>query len=206
MRKIQVIIVLCLILAGCATPRQMTLFSSKSSSFKLQLPPDFVIAPGDELRITFYAVNSEAVSIYSSAGTDFMVNSNGLVSLPVIGQVKLEGKTIEEAQDYLSDLVKTQVKKPIVRIAIINADVSILGEVVTPKRFLIKDPIALPQAIGVVGGFTKNANLKNVLVQRTEKGKITQYHLNLLSDDIFTSPCYYLQKGDVVNIRPLYAK
>lgn len=195
-----------MILTGCATPRQMTLFSSKSSSTVLTKAPCFVIAPNDELEIRITAVNAEAVKLYSSAGTSFVVNGEGVVDIPVIGQVKLAGKTTEEAKNYLTDLVKDQVKNPIVLLTISNASITILGEVENPTRFFIKEPLALPQAIGVVGGFTKNANLKDVLIQRTEGDTLVQYHVNLLTDELFSSPCYYLQKGDMVNVRPMFAQ
>jgi len=206
MRKILPVLVLILILTGCTSPRQMTLFSSKSSTISIAKAPSFVVAPNDILEINFTAVDSAIVEAYNSAGTIYSVSEKGTVEIPVLGQVELAGKNMEEATAYLTDLVKEYILNPIVRMKITNAAVTILGEVNKPARVEISAPIALPQAIGMVGGFTKNAQLKDILVQRSENNTITQYHVNLLTDEVFASPAYYLQKGDVVNVSPLRAQ
>jgi len=206
MRKILPVLVLILILTGCTSPRQMTLFSSKSSTISIAKAPSFVVAPNDILEINFTAVDSAIVEAYNSAGTIYSVSEKGMVEIPVLGQVELAGKNMEEATAYLTDLVKEYILNPIVRLKITNAAVTILGEVNKPARVEISAPIALPQAIGMVGGFTRNAQLKDILVQRSENNTITQYHVNLLTDEVFASPAYYLQKGDVVNVSPLRAQ
>lgn len=206
MRKILPVLVLILILTGCTSPRQMTLFSSKSSTISIAKAPSFVVAPNDILEINFTAVDSAIVEAYNSAGTIYSVSEKGTVEIPVLGQVELAGKNMEEATAYLTDLVKEYILNPIVRLKITNAAVTILGEVNKPARVEISAPIALPQAIGMVGGFTRNAQLKDILVQRSENNTITQYHVNLLTDEVFASPAYYLQKGDVVNVSPLRAQ
>jgi len=206
MRKTGFFLIVIAILTGCTSPRQMALFSSKTGSMPAPESPYFIIAPNDVLNIQFTAINGEAVGLYGTSGTRFVVNNEGYIHLPVIGKVKLAGMNTEEAKLYLTNMVAQQVQDPIVILSVTNATVTILGEVRNPSRFLVEGPISLPQAIGTVGGFTKNARLNNVLIQRLENGEVIKYRVNLLTDDLFSSPCFYLQKGDVVDIEPLHVK
>jgi len=206
MRKTGLFLIVLMILTGCTTPRQMALFSSKISSMEAPPVPYFNIESNDILEIHITAIDSAAVKLYGTAGALFYVNNDGLINLPLLGKVKIAGRTSEEAIEYLTDLVRVQVQNPIITLSVVNATVTVLGEVRNPTRFSISRPISLPQAIGTVGGFTRNSKLKDVLVQRNEKGEIKKYHINLLNDDLFTSPCYYLQKGDVVDVQPLHAQ
>jgi len=193
-------------LTGCTSPRQMTLFSSKSATATAPRAKLFVIEPNDRLSLVFTAINAEAVALFNSAGTSYLVRDDGTIDIPILGRVQIAGKNTEEATKYLEDLVRGQVKDPIVQITITNASVTILGEVAHPTRINISEPIALPHVIGMVGGFTTNARLKDIQVLRSENGTLKQYHINLLTDELFSSPCYYLQKGDVVDVLPLHAQ
>lgn len=207
MRKsFHIALVLCsILLTGCTTLRQMTLFAGAETSSAVAVP-DYIIEPGDILQIEFTAVNAETVSPYNSAGLNYEVKQDGTVSIPVLGNVSLTGKTTEQGKQILTDMVKNQVKDPIVHLTITNAVITILGEVHSPRSINVPHAITLMNALGSVGGLTKNARCDNVLVQRREDGQIKNYHINLLTNDLLTSPCYYLQKGDVVYVAPLHAK
>lgn len=194
-----------MLLTGCITLRQMTLFAGAETSSAVAVP-DYIIEPGDILQIEFTAVNAETVSPYNSAGLSYEVKQDGTISIPVLGQVSLVGKTTEQGRQILTDMVKNQVKDPIVHLTITNAVITILGEVHSPRSINVPHAITLTNALGSVGGLTKNARCDNVLVQRHEDGQIKNYHINLLTNDLLTSPCYYLQKGDVVYVAPLHAQ
>jgi len=195
-----------LLLAGCTTPRQMTLFSGASSTDKIMEAPQYIIEPGDLLSIHFSAINAEAIAPYNSAGTSYQVRHDGTVDMPVLGAINLTGKTVDEAIELLTNMVRTDVREPMVRLSISNAVVTVLGEVERPSELSAVPPMTLLEALGRVGGLTRNARCKDVVIMRREQGTIHTYHVNLLTDEILTSPCYYLTKGDVVYVAPLHAK
>lgn len=204
MYKSIILIGLVTVLAGCATPRQMALLEGDASSTTKADIPAFTIADGDELQIVFSAQNAEAIAPFNSSGTQFIVDADGKVTLPVIGNVSLAGKTIRQAQDTLQQLVCRQVHNAIVQVSITNAVITVLGEVHHPMCISIKQAMPFLQAIGQAGGFTRNAKCKSIMVQRQQGEQIQQYRINLLTKELYTSPCYYLQKGDVVYVSPLH--
>lgn len=193
------------LLTGCTSPRQMTLFTGAQEAAVTPIL-SYVIEPGDQLNITFSAMNAETVMPYNSAGNVFLVYSDGTISLPVLGQVAVAGKSTTEVVELLTDMVRKQVYEPIVKVEIANATISVLGEVNHPAEVYVPYPITLIEALGRVGGFTTNARCKDVLILRSTNGKVVKHHINLLTDELFTSPCYYLQKGDMVYVAPLHAK
>lgn len=205
MHKSTVLIGLTVLLTGCVSPRQISLFVDGTDHVAISDREAFKIAAGDQLQITFSSINSEAIAPYNSAGTQYFVEADGQVSLPIIGSVALEGLTIPQAQALLQEKVAKQVREALVQIHILNASITILGEVNNPSRISIVQPIPLLEAIGTVGGLTHNAKCKDVLVQRIENNQLHRYHINLLNDDLCNSPCYYLQKGDIVIVSPLQA-
>ncbi|MCQ2310453.1 MAG: polysaccharide biosynthesis/export family protein [Paludibacteraceae bacterium] len=207
MRKQFLLVIVAIgLLTGCASPRQMTLFAGHDATANVGVLPKYTIETGDILLITFSSVNPEVVAPYNSAGTHYEVDENGMVEMPVLGRVKLAGLTTDEAIKTLTEMAQGPVREPIVRLTIDNAVITFLGEVVNPSCIRATQPIAFAEALGRVGGITKNAKCKDVVVQRRSQGKTQRYHINLLTDEIFSSPCYYLQKGDMVYIAPLHAK
>jgi len=192
------------ILTGCTTPRQMTLFVG-DGSYSVMPIPEYIIQPGDMLHIEFYAVNSTSVTILNSAGCYYLVNRSGKIIVPVIGEVQMAGKTEKEAVADLISLANMQVQDPMVHLSISDASVSFLGEVRAPGLVSVVHPIPFTEALARVGGLTKNAKCDDVIIKRVDDGKLIQYHINLLTDEIFSSPCYYLKKGDVVYVAPRHS-
>jgi len=205
MYKSLVLLGLIAVLTGCVSPRQISVFVDGKSTVPAPQTEEFTIAAGDQLQILFSSINAEAIAPYNSAGSKCYVTAEGTVSLPVIGTVTLSGLTLKQAQQLLLEKVAPQVRQALVHISVTNATVTILGEVNAPANIEINQPISLLEAIGQVEGFTHNAKCKDILVQRQENGQLRRYHINLLNDDLCTSPCYYLQKGDVVIVPPLHA-
>ena len=205
---ISFLLVLCACLLGlssCAsTVRQMTLFAVDGGEYTLPSRPSFVLAVGDKLQMSVSSADEKAVALYNSAGNDFYIEDDGAVLLPVLGRVALAGKTEKEAVVLLAERIQEQLREPFVTVHVTNAIVTVLGEVAAPCQIPVEQPITLAEAIGGAGGMTNNARRDNVMVQRRVGQKIKVYRINLQTDEIFASPCYYLQKGDVVYVSPLH--
>lgn len=192
-------------LAGCgSTARQMTMFPFDNGEYALPERPSFVLSAGDKLQIVFSATDNTAVEPYNAAGRDFFVEDDGSVSLPVLGRVVLAGKTEEEAVALLTDKISGHLREPFVSLHVTNAVVTVLGEVNEPKQIVVERPVSLLEALGKAGGMTANARRDNIMVQRKDGQKMKIYRINLQTDQLFSSPCYYLNNGDVLYVSPLH--
>jgi polysaccharide export outer membrane protein len=182
----------------------MTMFPLDGGEYVLPERPSFVLSAGDKLQIVFSATDKAAVEPYNAAGKDFFVEDDGSVLLPVLGRVVLAGKTEKEAAALLTSKVSGHLREPFVSLHVTNAVVTVLGEVGEPMQVKIERPVTLLEALGMAGGMTANARRDNIMVQRKEGQKMKIYRINLQTDQLFSSPCYYLKNGDVLYVSPLH--
>ena len=185
------------------------------------------IVPDDELAITVNSQSAAATAPYnlpmfndmtqadlvnSALGESYtnapktqtyIVNSQGNITMPNIGEIHVEGMTLEELTGYITAKVSTEVKDPIVRVALVNFTVNILGEVENPKRINVRtERFSVLDALAESGDLTEYGKRDNVIVIREQDGKVTYQRLDLRDANIVSSPYYYLQQNDVVYVEP----
>lgn len=137
----------------------------------------------------------------------YMVDQNGYIDFPVLGQLKVEGLTIEEAKGQIYELLQEYLKDPVVEMRFLNLKITILGEVNGPGvQRLSNKRVTLLEALGMAGDLSDYANRNNVLVIREEEGRRTYTRLDLQSAEIFTSPYFYMQQNDVIYVEPIQAR
>lgn len=136
----------------------------------------------------------------------YVVDSEGKINFPTLGQLEIGGKTREEAKKHIEDQLKQKnlVNDPVVVIYYMNTTYTVLGEVAKPGRYAFsKDKISILDAIGQCGDLTINGVREKVLVMRTVEDKQTTYSVDLTNyKELVNSPVYYLQQNDVIYVTP----
>ncbi|WP_292009154.1 polysaccharide biosynthesis/export family protein [Chryseobacterium sp.] len=186
------------------------------------------IQPGDQLIITVSAKDMDVVKpfnqTYSSgatvtqysvpssnnqvqqlpvSGPTYIVDTDGVIIFPQIGQISTKDENIETLRAKLTGLLREYVKDPIVDVKLINFKVSLLGEVTKPGTYVIPDgSTTLLGALGLAGDLTPYGIRTNVLVVRNIDGQISKERVDLTSANFINSPYYYLKQNDVVYIQP----
>jgi len=118
------------------------------------------LGTGDKLRVTVF--NEKDLS------GDFDVNDQGIVALPLIGQVKVGGLTINEAQDLITQRYgKDYLVNPRVNVEVLNyRPFFILGEVKNPGSYPYVSGMTVINAVALAGGYTPRANRNNITAKR----------------------------------------
>ena len=226
-KKIQKLLFLIVIVAfsSCISKKDIVYFqfgeidqSKVSNKYKTYFKPD------DLLEITISAKDVAAVRpfnlsavTYSTSSNSaigvaqqqtYLIDSEGEVEIPILGKIKLGGLTREKGIALLkSKLSPDYIKNPHINIKISNFKISVLGDVARPGNYVIpNERITIIDAIGLAGDLNISGNRKNVLVIREENGMKIKYSINLLSNETFISPVYYLQQNDVVLVEHNNAK
>jgi polysaccharide export outer membrane protein len=139
---------------------------------------------------------------------NYLVDTKGEIDFPVLGRLKIGGLSRDELITLLkSKLEPDYVLNPNINVIITNYKVTVLGDVRKPGSYNIpNERITILEAIGLAGDLNISGQRNKVLVHREEDGKKIQYSVDLLSQELFTSPVYYLQQNDVVYIEPNYAR
>ena len=133
------------------------------------------------------------------------VDENGMLYMPIIGNIYCEGKTRAElSADIANKIVEGgYLNDASVNIQFADMKVFVMGEVTRPGQFdITRDQITLLEALAMAGDLTIYGNRSNVTVVRKNDGKTTTYVVNLLDKQLFTSPAYYLQQDDVIYVQP----
>ena len=93
--------------------------------------------------------------------TGYLINANGDVYMPILGQLNLLNLTREQATDLITEKLKGYISNPIVNIQILNFKVTVLGDVNRPGTYKIpNERITLLEAIGLSGDLKISGNRK----------------------------------------------
>ena len=127
----------------------------------------------------------------------------------MLGELSVKEKT---TQDLENDIKKLLVDggyliNPNVTYVLLNAKVTILGEVKRPGTFsFTENNISLLQALGLAGDLTINGSREDVVVLRRVDGLQTTERINLTSASFLSGPYQMVKPNDVIVVNPNSAK
>ena len=187
---------------------------------------DAKIMPKDLLTITVNATDPEAAAPFNltvqttssslsvaansqGALQQYLVNNDGTIAFPVLGELHVSGLTKSEAENLIKEKLRDYLKEePIVTVRMTNYKISVLGEVAHPGMFTISnEKVNIFEALALAGDLTIWGMRNNVkLIREDANGSRSITSLNLNRADIVTSPYYYLQQNDIIYVTPNKAK
>jgi polysaccharide export outer membrane protein len=132
--------------------------------------------------------------------TTVVVRPDGMISLPLIGEIQATGKTAHELQAEIASKLLEFIAEPVVTVIVkeINSPkISVFGEVRKPDVFPIKQRMTVLNAIALAGGFTEFAKRDRVIVIRAGSSGQERIKLNL-ERLIKDGAPFYLQALDTV--------
>ncbi|MEN6414596.1 MAG: polysaccharide biosynthesis/export family protein [Veillonellales bacterium] len=131
-----------------------------------------------------------------------IVRPDGKIAFPLLGEVEVAGRSPAEVSDILTAGLSHYINTPHVTVNVMRfrtTRVYVLGEVEKPGMYEIEKQHNLLDAIGMAGGYTKDAAKKKVLIIRRDKSgqPVVANVLNLVSKGDL-SQNYALNEGDIV--------
>lgn len=210
-------------------PPHLEYFQGKDSLFPARIetiaPQISKIQKGDILGIiisslnresneimNFYNVSSLPLATFSpggkSGGTStqplgYPVDSLGNVYIPLIGRQKLDGLTIQQAEDNIRTEAEKTLKSPAVSVRFMNHKFTVLGEVSQAGIFnLQNDRTTLIDAITAAGDLTVFGKRDSIKVIRTVGTEREIGFVSLHNRAVFTSPYFYIRNDDIIYIEP----
>jgi len=144
---------------------------------------------------------SNTVGTALTGGSSFLVDFNGYISLPLIGNVKCSGLTTDQLDTLLVKKLEKVIKDPVVAVSFATFKVNILGEISAPgtKQFNIPNPTII-DLLALSGGFTDRATRNKVYLVREINGKRTTYTINFNEVSLFNTEVYQLAQNDLVYV------
>ncbi len=159
----------------------------------------YILRANDELKITVFQE--------PDLETETRISKSGHIVFPLIGSIKLSGKSVDAAVKELTEkLNKDFIINPQVTITVLEyakERVTVLGQVQQPGAIEIPDEGRLDVlgAIAMAGGYTKIADAGRITLRRTVGGKEKVYKINgkrLAKDK--EAKAFYVLPNDIISV------
>jgi polysaccharide export outer membrane protein len=176
---------------------------------------DPIIQKNDILKITVSSLDAEVTRLFSfnsedknqsnanSSGSNYLVDPEGYIRMPLIGRVQVEGFTTWQVRDAVTKLLEPFLKETVVEIRIFSFRIAVTGDVAKPGLYSIpNERLTLTEALTLAGDLNISAKRNNILLVREENGQRKYIRFDLGNKETFSSPYYYLRSNDLVYVQP----
>jgi polysaccharide export outer membrane protein len=162
-----------ILLLGNLVPSHAQERPAQESTFSLQ--------PGDVIRVVIWRE--------ADLSGDFLIDENGDIVFPLLGQRHVAGVPIGQLRDSLFEAYRAELRNPSIIITPLRR-VYVLGEVNAPGLYTVDPTISVAGAVAMAGGANGQGDLRKIRVVR-RGGEVGEgisvdsplAHSNILSGD-----------------------
>ncbi|MCF6307387.1 MAG: polysaccharide biosynthesis/export family protein [Flavobacteriaceae bacterium] len=217
MKKIVLLLSMSFLIFSCASKKDILYFQDSELLDLAKINQDFepIIETNDILHINISSINEEVLRPFlkmqqvqqqnnQNPGLNgYLVNVDGTISFPVIGDVLVAGHTRDYAENLLKEKISIYVKDVVVDVRIMNFEVTVLGEVGMPGVYNIRDErVTLPEALALAGDLTEDGKRSTVTIIREQNGVRKVSRIDLTNTAFFDTEFYFLKQNDLVYVEP----
>jgi polysaccharide export outer membrane protein len=148
--------------SAAAKPVPATASDSLPKSAPGVRPDSYIIGAEDVLTVNVWKEPDMSKTV--------PVRPDGMISLPLLGEIKASGYTPVQLQDLIAESMKKLVSDPQVTVIVekvSSLSFNIVGEVAHPGYFPLTRRMTVLDALAMAGGFKDFAKTKKVYVLRT---------------------------------------
>ena len=153
-----------------------------------------LIKQGDEIEINVWG--------YPEFNTKSVVNVQGVITVPLIGEVKAEGLTkkdfVQNLKQQLAEYVQGDPKITASITSVSNQKISVLGSVTRQDNYPVTAEVSLIEILSTAGGADPEADLHHVKVLRSGKGDPSIIDLAWYIENGRTDEIPKIKPGDTV--------
>jgi polysaccharide biosynthesis/export protein len=217
------------LLSSCGTYNQNIMFRTDSQRIPAGLSVsvaeaerNYIIQKNDYLDIRLYANrgerlidlyvqqgngaaagNSMAAGQAGQSGPRFLVQNDGCVKLPMVGIIRLEQLTLQQADSVLERAFTPFYVDAFVTTRFANKRVFILGATQNQVVPLLNENMNLIEALALSGGVMPTARVRNIRLIRGDLSNPEVYLIDLSTIDGMTKSNLKLQANDIIYVEPV---
>lgn len=193
---------------------KMITVANVSEPYKLQINDVVSVkvkSATDSKSAEIFNASTENPGFVSTPGNLYMegysIDRNGKITLPVIGALTIQGKTIEEVSELIQGEANKFLNQATVLVKLVSFKITVLGEVKNPGyHYVFNNQISLLEALGLAGDLTQFGNRTNIKLIRPVANGSSVTMLDLTAPDLLSSPYFFLMPNDVLYVEPLSAR
>lgn len=176
------------------------------------LESNYTIKPNDLLNIKVYTKKGEMIidpenelnkdinmNKVQRPDPEYLVGLNGIVFLPMVGEVNLEGLSIHEANLKLINLYSEFFVDPYVITTYTNKRVTVLGAPGGQILALQNENITVAEVIAMAGGMGKTGNASKISLIRGNEF----FLIDFSTVDGYSKTNQLVKAGDIIYIEPI---
>ena len=183
---------------------------------------DYRLKENDRLYIQVYSIDDKTNTLFNGSNTSMQVMSNGgsnsgdfldlftyiiqpngNITFPIVGDIPLKGKTLRESKEIIENAIRPILKINSVDVRLQGKTFSVIGAGKSGKFTFPREKINIYQALALAGDvstFTDRSKIKVLRV--TEKGSQLKI-FDIRGVDIINSEFYYIEPDDVIFLQPM---
>jgi len=220
--KFRVIILLFIFtFSSCITNRDLEYIRSNKEIKKAKAnKQDYRLQQGDLISVQISTTTQQQHDFFNKENTSnsqlmiqnpylygYIINEEGNLDLPSFGKVKAAGFTLRELENVIKNIAVSYFESPVIKLNIINFEITILGEVNHPGTFKIVDPeVNILYALSLSGDMTQFGNRRKVKVIRNENELNRVFYVDLTKKGVLNNSDFMLQPHDIIYVAPLNKK
>lgn len=178
----------------------LNIFNPNYLSFATEdLSNQYLLESGDVLQVSVWG--------YPELTNTITVRPDGMISFPLIKEIKAMGMTPEELKQEINKQLCEVIKDAQISLIVIHfrtIDISVLGEVNKPGLYPLSGEADVLKAISVASGLTDKAGLKDAIIIRKNE-QIIPVDLEKLFIQNDLTQNYLLNTGDSLYIPKAFA-
>jgi len=207
--------------SSCITNRDLEYIrSSKEIKNAKANKQDYLLQQGDLISVQISTTTQQQHDFFNKENTSnsqlmiqnpylygYIINEEGNLDLPSLGKVKAAGFTLRELENVIKNIAVSYFESPVIKLNIINFEITILGEVNKPGTFRIIDPeVNILYALSLSGDMTQFGNRRKVKVIRNENELNRVFYVDLTKKGVLNNSDFMLQPHDIIYVAPLNKK
>jgi polysaccharide biosynthesis/export protein len=212
-----------LVLTSCVSKKEIIYLNdlnpNENTNFQWS---DVVLQPNDILSVKITAEDLTLAAPYNLIQNQqnnipanvlllqgYLVSNEGKINLPILGEMEVSGLTYTQLETKIQNELKDKqlLKNPVVVCRLLNAKVTVLGEVRSPGTYTFyENNLTILQALGLAGDLNITGVRLKIKVIRMENNQQKIGEIDLTKKNWMNSPYYFVKPNDVIIVDPNIAK
>ena len=212
------ILVLLFSFSSCVTNKDLEYFQTKKVVSEIKLNSDkYLLQVGDLISVQISTVTNQQNDFFNKEQTSnsqlmvqnpylygYLIKEGGFLDLPSLGKIKAVGFTLRQLESIIKDIAVSYFEQPIIKLNIINFEISVLGSVNNPGNFIVVNPDAnILYALSLANDITEFGNIKKIKIIRNNNELNQIFYVDLTDLQTLNNPNFMLQPNDVIYVPQL---
>ena len=217
-KLVVLLLVLLFFLSSCVTNKDFEYFRTSKDVSKEKLNTNkYLLQVGDLISVQISTVTNQQHDFFNKEQTSnsnlmvqnpylygYLIKEGGFLDLPSLGKIKAEGFTLRELENIIKQIAISYFEQPIVKLNIINFEISVLGAVNNPGNYMVVNPEAnVLYALSLANYMTEFGNLKKIKILRNDNDANRIFYVDLTDIKTLNNPNFMLQPNDVIYVPQL---